>query len=223
MTKVVFLFCLLTLAACGTDKNSYIGNPNVIEPNGLNKSEFQAAIPWEEPDFERLNAACYYATNEARLANNRQGLRWNGTLETAAHRYAAASAIGRFLAHEHPNDRALKTPDMRVAAVGGVNPYTAENLAMVPGFPVEPDEPLYITDQGFSRTANGPTLAPHTYASIARRVVQGWLDSPGHRQNLLDGAGREVACGVSRNYDDNTMPMVIFVQKFQFHELLKSE
>lgn len=222
MSKIVLLACLIVLSACGTN-NTYIANPNVIVADGLSRPEFQELISWDDPDFKRLNAACYYASNEARLAHDRQGLRWNATLETAAHRYAAASALGRFLAHEHPNDRALKTPDMRVAAAGGVNPYTAENLAMIPGYPIEPDEPMYITDQGFSRSANGPALNPHTYASIARRVVQGWLDSPGHRENLLDKAGREMACGVSRNYDDNTMPMVIFVQKFQFHELLQSE
>src|SRR5690606_1240729 len=106
-------------------------------------------------------------------------------------------------------------------AAGGKNPLTSENLAWIPGFPVAPNQPLYVRGDGFALTQDGPVLQPHTYASLGREVVNGWLDSAGHRANLLDQPAREVECGAFRTYDDNLMAMVTFVQKFQVQELLE--
>ena len=209
------------ISGCGGLSNSYINHPDVIEPNRLGTSEFADVIDWSAPDYEKINAACHLATNEARIAQGGQGLRWNATLEKAASAYAEESARGGFLAHEHPSNSAMRLPDQRVAAAGGANPITSENLAWIPGYPIGPDQGVHVRQGGYSITADGPLLRPHTYASLARTVVEGWLNSPGHRANLLDRNAREVGCGSYMTPDANGMSMVTFVQKFQVSELLK--
>ncbi|MCF3651294.1 CAP domain-containing protein [Synoicihabitans lomoniglobus] len=36
-----------------------------------------------------------------------------------------------------------------------------------------------------------------TYEEAARRIVQQWMDSPGHRNNLLNPEVRRLACGTA--------------------------
>ena len=57
-------------------------------------------------------------------------------------------------------------------------------------------------------------LAWPTYADLAGRLVQQWMDSPGHRQNILNPAFRYLACGVALRRGLQEREMVYAVQVF---------
>lgn len=50
-------------------------------------------------------------------------------------------------------------------------------------------------------TYDGQSLPAHSYASLARHIVQLWMDSPGHRKNILDGRMSKTAVAVA--FDPN--------------------
>ena len=123
----------------------------------------------------------------------------------------------QFFAHEHPTDPSQQTPEIRARNSGVKNPFIAENLALIQGYPVPNGTPVYVRQGGFSVTPDGPVIGPHTYRSVAKYVVQGWLDSPGHRRNLLSGDALQLGCGAALT-SQGEMPMFLFVQNFQLYE-----
>ncbi|NOX73850.1 MAG: CAP domain-containing protein [Alphaproteobacteria bacterium] len=46
-------------------------------------------------------------------------------------------------------------------------------------------------------TSGGAAIAAHSYASLARAVVTGWMASPGHRKNLLNGRIKLTGGGIA--------------------------
>ena len=48
---------------------------------------------------------------------------------------------------------------------------------------------------GFANSGGAP-IPPHSYATLARSIVQLWMDSPAHRRNILDRKVTRVGSGV---------------------------
>jgi uncharacterized protein YkwD len=66
----------------------------------------------------------------------------------------------------------------------------AENLSEIPRF-------------SRARTSGGRTTYDwNTAEEIARQAVDGWMNSPGHRRNILDGTYSESGVGVAVSDDD---------------------
>lgn len=109
------------------------------------------------PDLPQVESAIIEMTNAFRAQNGLGAVRSDLKLRTAAQRY------GRYLiatdAFSHTADG--KGPAQRAEAAGYAYCQVAENLA------------LNIDSRGF---------APR---DLARQVVEGWKNSPGHRRNLL--------------------------------------
>ena len=181
---------------------------------------FKLSIDFEKPDYQVLNDAIFLATNEARKFESQRPVQRNQKLEQAASSYAKRQAKGNFLAHIDPTG-GPKTPDDRVRVFKGKNPYVSENLATTAGYPIDSGEPVYVDEANrLSREPDGPKIARHTYLSFAREVVQQWLDSPGHRKNLLSPDALELGCG-TYIFFQNKIPSFVSVQNFQSFEPLK--
>ena len=180
-------------------------------------------IDFDKPDFDALATAMELMTNEVRVQNGLRPLDTHPVLRRASARYAQKMVKEEFLAHEDPNSPKLRTPEQRVAAAGGKNAAAAENIADVPAFRVESGEPFYVIDAEnyvIAREPGGPPIEPHTYASYAATVVEGWMNSPGHRRNLLADDALEQGIG-AQMYIQNTVPAFIVVQKFQLRAPLQ--
>lgn len=180
-------------------------------------------IDFDNPDYGALATAIEQLTNEVRKQNGLQPLSTHATLRKASARYAQKMVNEGFLAHEDPNTPRLRNPEQRVAAAGGKNAITAENIADVPAFRVESGEPFYVLDADnyvISRTPDGEPIEAHTYASFGAVVVEGWMNSPGHRRNLLADDALEQGIG-ARMYLQNSIPAFVVVQKFQLREALR--
>ena len=103
------------------------------------------------PDIAAAEAAIVEMTNAFRAENKLPPVRSNATLQAAARTYA--KRLGKFDALSHTADGT--TPAERVAKVGYRYCQVGENLASI------------FDTRGFSAD------------DYARRVVQGWEESPG--------------------------------------------
>jgi uncharacterized protein YkwD len=209
------IFALAGLSACaGPTANS------VLDDHArLSDSVYDAKVDFRAIDYDRLGAACLLASNEARVANGAKLVTHHARLEFTGRQYARTMSRDQFVAHEHPTDTSQKTPEIRARNSGISNPFIAENIALIQGYPVPNGTPVYVRQGGFSVTPEGPVIGPHTYRSVAKYVVQGWLDSPGHRRNLLSGDALQLGCGAALT-SQGEMPMFLFVQNFQFYEYI---
>lgn len=56
--------------------------------------------------------------------------------------------------------------------------------------------PGVVAENAATMDASKPDFGgDYTYAELARAIVQAWMDSPGHRANLLDPAFHFLGCG----------------------------
>lgn len=193
----------------------------------LNQNNFKNYQPFNEKidvnNFKDtlLNAAIFYLTNEIRIKNNLSELEYCSALEKSAKLHSEMMVKNDFFSHTNKYNRKLKEPDDRARAVGISNPYLAENI--VEGF-------LYAYKSGDKVTPAGPgiflipntnkRLEAHTYLSLAQELLSIWMNSPGHKKNILAPDALQLGCG-SKSYlieDFNSMPGVKVTQNFQWFE-----
>jgi uncharacterized protein YkwD len=109
----------------------------------------------------------YAGTNHMRDSRSIRSLRWNNDLNEAANRYAAVLAKSSTFSHTVGGSR---LPD-RVSRTGYRYRRLAENIGWA--------------------ERRGSQL------DIADWFVSAWMDSPGHRRNMLDNRLHEIGVGVA--------------------------
>ena len=94
-------------------------------------------------------------------------------LERAAMAHSEEMARLAYFSHSSPTP-GRESPHQRILQSGAAARATAENIASFTSYPE---------------------------ATLAREAVQGWMNSPGHRRNLLDPQYTHIGIGVSRQGD----------------------
>ena len=147
---------------------------------------------YTEADLAR---AVHGRVNAVRRQARLEPLAWDGDLARVARVYSADMARRGFFGHVDPDGR---DPTARAARAG----YTCRRPDGPNRFREGVGENLFRTST-FRRitettTVRGTTRRTDWYAlgDLAETVVQGWMDSPGHRRNLLDGGYRSEGVGV---------------------------
>lgn len=178
-------------------------------------------IDFAAVDHERMDRAIRDATNRARAQHGRPPLRGQANLSRAARAHARRMSKGAFFSHTDPEVAAARTPTDRALGAGITNPKIAENIALRAAIQhAEADGGVFVRDLAaghFSRTPRGPLIPPHSYASFAAAIVQQWMDSPGHRRNVLAPEAVEIGCAVDFVVHGN-FPSFNAVQVFQWFE-----
>lgn len=78
----------------------------------------------------------------------------------------------------------------------------SENIGMVHRYRIDNRRfRILSSDSCQFASYEGEALPAHSYASLARHVVGLWMDSPGHRKNILDHRVRKVSTAVA--FDPN--------------------
>ncbi|HUF51118.1 MAG TPA: CAP domain-containing protein [Longimicrobiales bacterium] len=121
---------------------------------------------------EELAKAVLVESNRARTAQGLPELAAHASLDRAAMQYAEELAERRTLSHQSPV-RGRETLSLRVEAEGVRWRNLGENLASMSGLNV----------------------------SVPRQTIEMWLNSPGHRSNMLDAGYSESGVGVARGED----------------------
>jgi uncharacterized protein YkwD len=111
------------------------------------------------------------------------------------------------ISHVNTLDPSRRNIDDRARAAGIAYRFLAENVAMNFAIDYQSGRPI-MTRRGpagewvFSYSPNGPPLPFHTYAGLARVVVTQWLNSAGHRRNLLSRDAQYLGCAAAPGLRD---------------------
>lgn len=181
--------CLLALAACAgaqTTMDDLDTRPSVTP--------------------EAVAEHAHTAANRARTDAGLLALSWDPDLAAVAQRHADDMGERRYFAHDSPEGEGLAERMVRaryrceIVLPSGRLLTGAENLAMIPWAPS-----VVIRKDG-SRGAAEVRDA----AEVAREAVRGWLDSPGHRANLLHPHVRSEGLGAHVQKNGQVLIVQVF-------------
>ncbi|MFM1775456.1 MAG: hypothetical protein RJA53_1066 [Bacteroidota bacterium] len=116
-----------------------------------------------------LDAAVFFRTNEERIKNNLPQFNFSIALEKAALGHSIDMVQHNFYAHDSPVPGSQNMTD-RLKRVGVDYTTCAENIYNI--FDEDP-----------------------TYWSLASKLVEGWMNSSGHRRNILNPNLKYLGCG----------------------------
>jgi uncharacterized protein YkwD len=169
-----------------------------------------------------LQIALFHATNAARARHGVPALAYDRRLALAAQLHAERMIALNFLSHTDPHDASLASPSDRARKMGIPNPYLAENLATQTVIDYRAGANVYPRGARgkFSYTPDGPILPLRTYEQLAQALVEQWMNSPGHRKNLLAKDALQLGCGAALTWQGD-FPTVYAVQNFQLYEQAK--
>ncbi len=213
--------------------------PGFVKPSIKNDSyysytldNFRDATPFLEkidisnPDKARLNAVIFYLTNEIRAKKKLSLLDYEKRLEESATIHCNSMVEYHFFDHINPKSKKLRTPNDRALYVGIRNPYLAENIIETFVLQYTAGKPVFTREKGIFRyKRDGEPIQPHTYLSLGEALLDGWMNSSHHRENILSTKAIQMGCGTAfyLNEDFNNMPTVIATQNFQLYETARIE
>lgn len=144
--------------------------------NYTDYSAFNQSIEETEYNAHLLEAAIFYETNYQRVKHGLSQLRHEYNLSVCAHNHSVEMVQQDFFSHTSPIPGKERMKD-RLAQVGYKNCASAENIAICP--------------------------IQSTYSETARYLIEIWMDSPGHRENILTGQYTHLGCGAAFYYEDS--------------------
>ena len=172
--RLLILAALLAIAGC-------MSPPNAPAPP-------RAPVPPPPVTVTPAGIALYVhrATNRARTARNLSALAYDDALESLAHGHSADMAGRGYFAHADPRGNRAGE---RARAAGYRYQHLGENLFQ---------GTLY--SQTSTRIVGGRQDVFYRWYlpdELAEEIVQAWLDSPGHRTNLLSPRYTHEGIGVA--------------------------
>lgn len=182
----------------------------------LNLPSVNETIDLDKPDLRLLEAAVFHASNEVRSQKRKTVFDYNPVLHKAARFHADYLFERKSVGHRNKQEDKYETPYKRIVAFGGDDfNGAAENLAMITPMILGKDN-MYFIKNGEPIDKAGNPLPVMSYAQLARKVVDGWMHSKGHRKNLM-GEYTFLACGVSEiAYNQDGVAQINFVQNFGY-------
>lgn len=196
--------------------------------NYLTNNNLYSEINFENIDYVLLNAAVFFRTNEIRKEHGLSELGFLQNLESSATMHAKDMIRRNFFDHTNPYDKSKTTPSDRGRLSGIINPSLAENIAENFGIEYEGGKSVYVIDAKkgfFSYEYNGPVIKNRTYLSFAQAIVLQWMNSPGHRENILSKKAVQLGCGMAfyRDNSFNNIAKFKAVQNFQWFNAARTK
>ncbi len=191
--NLLFSFFTLILAS-NTWETSYYDSHTPASFFAL--SEVNAPIEPGQFNRELLNAAVFFATNEFRARKRLPLFKYSPVLEKSAELHSGNMLEHNFFDHIDRKNRALRTPLKRILSCGGKDFVSvSENLVLMNIQVLGPGN-SYFRKEGKLVDDKGKLLRTYTYAQLARKMVDDWAHSKGHRKNL-QGNFSYLGCGAS--------------------------
>jgi uncharacterized protein YkwD len=149
-------------------------------------------------DLLLLDMAVFHETNRQRQQHRLPPLVFDLRVRQLAQLQSRAMAEQAFVGHENPAEPEKKTMSDRVRLIG-LNPaFVAENVANAFARQYKSGRKFYIREENgqkiYSYTPQGPNLPMHTYITFAEALVDSWMNSPGHRKNILHSSPQFLGC-----------------------------
>ncbi len=147
-----------------------------VDPPATGAAQFDRVMTAEDFDHSLLATAIFEESNRVRAANGVPALAHEPALDAAADEQAAYLALALRADHDNPFPGVHNATE-RVARAGLRGMAVAENAVMMRS----------------QRPAGAPDRE-YTYSAYAAFLLQGWMNSPGHRANLLNPYFRLSGC-----------------------------
>jgi uncharacterized protein YkwD len=190
----LLIFCAAAALAAGATPSRPPGDP---APDFWRQPALDQPINHAGFDRELMARAIFHETNRVR---EKLGLRPFGVfpkLDEAADLEAAVGKVYQPPSHTNPFPM-IGTPMERVKYVGLKPGQVAENIALLSIYDIGLNVGVGVTVREGRRVFVHPEtheeLKPSTYRKFAAAVVQGWMDSPPHRANLVNPALHYLGC-----------------------------
>lgn len=199
MKKTALVIMLLLATNMLTAGWKYSDYTSTDYTNFRSNTLFQQKIDPDNIDYPLANAAIFFMTNEVRVRNGLSPLEYSQELEIAAWHHSKLMVEKNFFSHTNSIDSTRRDPSARGKLAGITNPSLAENIAEGFGINYKAGVSIYpmnIEKGEFSYTANGPLIEQHTYISLAESLLNQWMNSSGHRSNILSKSALELGCGI---------------------------
>jgi uncharacterized protein YkwD len=180
---------------------------------------FNDPIDLQAVDYPLINAALFFESNRARVANGLEPLAWNLQLEITAYNHSLFM-VDQFEFAHYSGDSSRRSPGDRAALAGVSNPAVQENLGINFALDYIENTPYYVHGDGVFSYDNDPDhpLRVLSYSEFAQRAVRLWMQSFSHRRNLLSENAVQLGTGAFLFRDANAgyFPKFRTTQNFQW-------
>lgn len=155
-----------------------------------------------------LSRMVFELTNRERVKAGLPPLRQNRALAASALAHSQDMASRAYFGHKSKGFFNRTDPGDRASAAGYNTAMVAENIAMVPTYNRQTIQP----SAGFGR-AQVIDTDWNTYGRLAEIATREWMNSPGHRANILNRRLNCLGVGVAVGTKNN-VPYVYLTQNF---------
>lgn len=187
------VFLILLLANTPWKLEDY---ENITIESFYTRTDVNQKIDSENFDSKLLEAAVFYATNEVRVKKKKSSFSFDAILLKSAQIHSSQMEKFNFFDHTNRKNRKLKNLSQRIAKAGGDFAAYGENIARVPIYDLGKKGTYFVNKQGEIVNKQGEPLRTKTYKDLAIDVVDEWMHSKGHRENILRDYTL-LGCGVS--------------------------
>jgi len=161
-------------------------------------------IPKLYVNVDLLNAAVFWFTNAERRKYNLKQFQFHSKLRQMANWHSEQMKVYNFFNHDNDFNTRYRTLTDRISSVMDNNfrgfMCYGENIS---------DYPVIKTNEYFTvkhingiprlfSSANGREIFSYSYFELARIVVESWMNSPGHRKNILNPDFTFLGCGSAK-------------------------
>ena len=184
----------------------------------LSQPAVNQPIDAKNPNNFLLDAAIFHATNEQRLKYNLRIFTYNFPLHKASIGHSEAMIEQDFYSHVNSNSATNRNLQNRVENQTREFRAMGENIAQHDiietgknsKFCFQP--PKNGGDYFFVDCTTKKPLYMMTYAVLARSIVNGWMNSPHHRENILNPQYTMMACSARLSKDPFREPKSPFAR-----------
>ena len=166
----------------------------------LTLTNLQLKISMTFVDTDLLDAAVFWFTNVERKKHSLKQFHFHDRLRQAATLHSNQMKRFNFFAHENPFNTKYKTLTDRIDAMKDNNfqgfMSWGENIADYPAIKTNASYKIGIGNWQWNiGTTSNAKIIPYAYYEYVKIVVKGWMDSTGHRRNILNPDFEYLGCG----------------------------
>jgi len=175
-------------------------------------------------DYSLLQAAIFFYTNQYRASKNLKPLEYQPNLCKASVYHTHEMGEKRFYDHINRKDKNMRTALDRARNFGFLGGAIGENIALefLLDYKAEANYWHETTPNGIKyfygdSGHNRGYIPEHTYLSLAKSIVQAWINSPGHRANMLHKEFKFLGVGVylePETQGNSNIPRIFAAQLF---------
>lgn len=181
---VALMLTLPTASEACSRSVSKKASQTIVPTGRIDQSMLNSAIR-SEVNFHRCRAGLHQVGDAGRGLSKQaqQHSKWMARTQQLSHRSTVAGA---------------STLQQRVNKAGLRVRTGSENIGMVHRYQIDNRRFKILNSSSCQfATYQGQALPAHSYASLARHIVTLWMNSPGHRKNILDRRVSKVSTAVA--------------------------